>query len=371
MNLDQLAIPLQPRRATGCFDAAVKLFAANLGRMLSLWTYVALPSCLLLYVMSVRSRMDVRLTLITLYGATWILGVLTVSAAVRAAFGEPFPPPRRRAGPGAWTRPLSLGIDVAALFLAAVIGGNIAADILGADWIHGPVEVVWYVLLLILLLLRLALFCAREALLQPHLLSALVSNGIRRAVIAVGPLFLLFPAGTGPVLVGLLLCVISIAVLIRLSFLSESAFLAELDDSNRGRRVRDLVRREGGNLFLRGWLLSLLAVLLTTVVFFTVDQACQLLLGYPILIGRLDQVLPADELSGTSFNAVFATAADVLRFLLRDARCLTVFAAAALFVYPIARIAWFFCYIDLRVRRDCWDMELKFQQEARRLEASA
>jgi hypothetical protein len=53
--------------------------------------------------------------------------------------------------------------------------------------------------------------------------------------------------------------------------------------------------------------------------------------------------------------------------LLRDPRCLTVFAAAVMLVYPIVRLAWFFCYIDLRVRRDCWDMELLFRQEARRL----
>ena len=42
--------------------------------------------------------------------------------------------------------------------------------------------------------------------------------------------------------------------------------------------------------------------------------------------------------------------------------------AVAFLVYPIGRLAWFFCYIDVRVRRDCWDMELSIIQEAERLE---
>ena len=42
----------------------------------------------------------------------------------------------------------------------------------------------------------------------------------------------------------------------------------------------------------------------------------------------------------------------------------------ALMIYPVGRLAWFFCYIDARVRRDCWDMELQIVQQAKHLENS-
>jgi hypothetical protein len=46
---------------------------------------------------------------------------------------------------------------------------------------------------------------------------------------------------------------------------------------------------------------------------------------------------------------------------------LAVLTGVILFVYPIARFAWFFCYIDLRVRGDFWDLELRFEKEVERL----
>lgn len=35
--------------------------------------------------------------------------------------------------------------------------------------------------------------------------------------------------------------------------------------------------------------------------------------------------------------------------------------------YPVARLAWFFCYVDQRIRNECWDVELDFRREARRM----
>ena len=29
-------------------------------------------------------------------------------------------------------------------------------------------------------------------------------------------------------------------------------------------------------------------------------------------------------------------------------------------------LAWFFAYVDLRIRRDCWDLELALAEEAQR-----
>ncbi|MDY0002243.1 MAG: hypothetical protein RBU30_13180, partial [Polyangia bacterium] len=36
-------------------------------------------------------------------------------------------------------------------------------------------------------------------------------------------------------------------------------------------------------------------------------------------------------------------------------------------LYPVARLAWFFVYLDQRIRNECWDVELDFRREAKRL----
>ena len=36
-------------------------------------------------------------------------------------------------------------------------------------------------------------------------------------------------------------------------------------------------------------------------------------------------------------------------------------------VYPLARLAWFFCYLDARIRKEGWDVEIAFRVEARRI----
>lgn len=38
-------------------------------------------------------------------------------------------------------------------------------------------------------------------------------------------------------------------------------------------------------------------------------------------------------------------------------------------VYPVARLAWFFGYLDQRIRNECWDVELDFRREVRRMES--
>ena len=39
--------------------------------------------------------------------------------------------------------------------------------------------------------------------------------------------------------------------------------------------------------------------------------------------------------------------------------------------YPVIRLAWFFCYLDQRIRNECWDLQLQFRAEAARLEELA
>lgn len=92
----------------------------------------------------------------------------------------------------------------------------------------------------------------------------------------------------------------------------------------------------------------------------TVDFAATWLLGTPVLMGRLG----LDPTYADDQQAIFRA---TVRFLWSDPLVLMAEMAVALFVFMYLRIAWFLTYIDLRIREDCWDVELKLSQEAEQL----
>jgi hypothetical protein len=51
-----------------------------------------------------------------------------------------------------------------------------------------------------------------------------------------------------------------------------------------------------------------------------------------------------------------------------DPLVVSALSATAWLVYPLARLAWFFCYLDARIRKEGWDVELAFRIEAGRLQ---
>lgn len=52
-----------------------------------------------------------------------------------------------------------------------------------------------------------------------------------------------------------------------------------------------------------------------------------------------------------------------------DTPIVIVTAQASLWLtFPVIRLAWFFCYLDQRIRNECWDIDLQFRVEANRLE---
>jgi hypothetical protein len=54
-----------------------------------------------------------------------------------------------------------------------------------------------------------------------------------------------------------------------------------------------------------------------------------------------------------------------------DPGFLTAMQLALWLPYPVIRLAWFFCYLDQRIRNECWDLQLQFRGEAARLEELA
>jgi hypothetical protein len=73
--------------------------------------------------------------------------------------------------------------------------------------------------------------------------------------------------------------------------------------------------------------------------------------------GLLPELFGEDESTGTGPSAWVTSPG-----------ALALFAACWLAGTVFVRLAWLFAYVDVRIRRDLWDLELQFVQEARRLE---
>ncbi|MEM7455224.1 MAG: hypothetical protein AAF456_12815 [Planctomycetota bacterium] len=95
------------------------------------------------------------------------------------------------------------------------------------------------------------------------------------------------------------------------------------------------------------WLILSLGCLLT------IDLLCTTLFSTPVLFGRI--VSSPDA----------ADAAYVL--ITSDVRTAAALHLAIWLPFPIIRIAWFFSYLDQRIRAECWDLEVKYRTEAIRL----
>jgi len=150
---------------------------------------------------------------------------------------------------------------------------------------------------------------------------------------------------------------------VRTGFFVEQAVLSKMARHLHDRRTDELLQGEIGDLFVRSAGIGVFCGLLWSVLLLTSDFASSHLLGLPILLGRL-------KIDLSYFKNFWDAIGHALQFLWSDPIVVTAALAVAFLVYPIGRLAWFFCYIDVRVRRDCWDMELSIMQEAERLEAT-
>jgi hypothetical protein len=176
----------------------------------------------------------------------------------------------------------------------------------------------------------------------------LIRSLVLRCATAAGLVFLIVP--------GLWLA-------IRYGFMAEQAVLSNMDRHLSDRRTDELIKGELFDLLLRALRIDLFCKLLWLSLFLTLDLGCQFLLGFPILLGRLHVDV---EYMGGLVEAIEY----LFSFFWNDPRVVTAMLLTAFAVYPFGRLAWYFCYIDLRVRRDCWDMELQILQEAERLDGS-
>jgi len=142
----------------------------------------------------------------------------------------------------------------------------------------------------------------------------------------------------------------------RYGFLSEILMLELCPLRKYETRLNDLLN--GTFWKLVGRLVMILIFFSTVVVslFLFVDLAASTLFSWPILSGRISSVAYLDR--------------ELQTLLTVDPRVGTVLVAVLWLVYPVARLAWMFCYLDVRILKEGWDVELNFRIEARRLQES-
>jgi hypothetical protein len=169
-----------------------------------------------------------------------------------------------------------------------------------------------------------------------------------RLALFVAALVLLFPA----LLIG-----------VRWGFWAESRLLRGLEGHRADRRGGELIQLEYGELLMRALGLLTAWFVAAAIFFITADCATKLATGQSIFLGRLS------ELSATMYYEadVFDTFPMYWKLLTTDPWVLATITACLLASYIPARVAWFLCYLDLRVRRDCWDVELAMIEDAARM----
>jgi hypothetical protein len=170
-----------------------------------------------------------------------------------------------------------------------------------------------------------------------------------RIYLALGAL-LCYGMGTGMLLIYL---VVPALLLGRAFMAAEVELLERLSGARRRERLAALREGVAGDLIGR-WLGALVFfVAVVTIGFVLVDRAAETLFGVKVLLGRLE--------GGFLFDPL-------LPVLSAQPRAVAVLQALLWFAYPLGRMALFFCYLDVRIRKECWDLELDFRIEAARLE---
>jgi hypothetical protein len=150
----------------------------------------------------------------------------------------------------------------------------------------------------------------------------------------------------------------------RWSFLTENQVFTNLHAERHDRRTKELIKLEGSDLFVRGGGIFVAGCLFWLVAELTVDTAWTILFNQSLFFGRFG------ELGSVAYEVEFESyLGHVWTLAFTDPAVVALHVTTGLAVYMLCRLAWYFCYIDLRVRRDCWDLELEILDEARRLTA--
>jgi hypothetical protein len=138
----------------------------------------------------------------------------------------------------------------------------------------------------------------------------------------------------------------------RYGFLSEVMLLEQLRGIRIAKRLEEILKNAFVEACGRYFAIASFALLISITLFVFLDLGSQFLFGVPILLARV------------SWAVAFE---DVSNLLSYDPLPVVALASVLWLVYPLARLAWFFCYLDARIRKEGWDVEIAFRVEARRI----
>lgn len=140
-----------------------------------------------------------------------------------------------------------------------------------------------------------------------------------------------------------------------LGHLNEVLFLEKTPLNGVGRRLTHLIRGNGFSRNLsRLFGLLMFWAICSLGLFVLIDQLAALVFNIRIFKGSM--------INGEDWVHAFMAS-------IMDDRAVVLLAQIAVWIpFPIIRLAWFFCYLDQRIRNECWDLDLQFRAEAARLE---
>lgn len=363
--IERVTIPLRPRLPSGCCDLAVMFYGRHVGPALRLWLAVAGPAVAFVYGFGRFVGTDLSLAIVTGMIVSKQLGLLTVAATVRVTFGETFERPET-GGMARQTRAGRLRVlarGLVTIAAASAVGVLIAATLDDA-YGTGRLAVLGNESAAAVVLLATAALLTRSQifLMTRHAPTAPVRNGMvfgtLTRVLLAAPLALLFFGETwvAGAVIAIFWLPIAAAIAMRRSFEAERRALSEIDpalhtpQADAALGFNDM---SGPAFTIAAAAAGLSLVALSAVEFAFATAGLSGPISGPV----------GDSLDFEFFEPGLAFSA-LGRSPLFTASAL----AAGLFAYQIGRIAWHFAYLDARVRRDCWDMELLLAREAKRLE---
>lgn len=162
-------------------------------------------------------------------------------------------------------------------------------------------------------------------------------------------------------------CVLSLVIpavllVVMTGYWTESHMLQRFRRQAHDHRTRDLVKLEFSDLVVRVMLMGLFGGALWFLLMILVDAVLKVLFDVSPILGTLADATHDPWGYRDSVDVSF----DMWAAIFTDSRILSIAVLTAMATYTVLRLAWFFSYVDLRIRRDCWDLEVALADEAER-----